>query len=76
MAAVWRATGPRQNPPAQYAVYSTTTTEAAHQDDRVIDYRTYVSVSYTHLDVYKRQGLHELMNTEILNPVPEKQCRD
>ena len=42
MAGVWRATGPSQNPPAQYAVYSTTTTEAAHQDDRVTAYRTYV----------------------------------
>ena len=42
MAGVWRATGPNQNPPAQYAVYSTTTTEAAHQDDRVTAYRTYV----------------------------------
>ena len=42
MAGVWRATGPSQNPPTQYAVYSTTTTEAAHQDDRVTAYRTYV----------------------------------
>ena len=42
MAGVWRATSPNQNPPVQYAVYSTTTTEAAHQDDRVTAYRTYV----------------------------------
>ena len=42
MAGVWRATGPSQNPPTQYAVYSTTTTEAAHQDDRVTAYRIYV----------------------------------
>lgn len=42
MAGVWRATSANQNPPAQYAVYSTTTTEAAHQDDRVTAYRTYV----------------------------------
>lgn len=42
MAGVWRATSANQNPPAQYAVYSTTTTEAAHQDDRVKAYRTYV----------------------------------
>ena len=42
MAGVWRATSANQNPPTQYAVYSTTTTEAAHQDDRVTAYRTYV----------------------------------
>ena len=33
MAGVWRATTPSQNPPVQYAVYSTTMTEASHQDD-------------------------------------------
>ena len=33
MAGVWRATTPSQNPPLQYAVYSTTMTEASHQDD-------------------------------------------
>ena len=27
-AGVWRATSPNQNPPVQYCVYSTTTTEA------------------------------------------------
>ena len=42
MAGVWRATSANPNPPAQYAVYSTTTTESAHQDDRVTAYRTYV----------------------------------
>ena len=42
MAGVWRATSPDQNPPVQYAVYSTTTTEAAHQDDHVQSLRTYV----------------------------------
>lgn len=42
MAGVWRATSPNQNPPAQYAVYSTTTTEDAHQDDQVQSFRTYV----------------------------------
>ena len=31
-----------QNPPVQYAVYSTTTTEASHQDDMVTSYRTFV----------------------------------
>ena len=39
---VWRATSINPNPPAQYAVYSTTTTEASHQDDRVASYRTYI----------------------------------
>ena len=42
MAGVWRATSANQNPPVQYAVYSTTTTEAAHQDDQVQSFRTYV----------------------------------
>ena len=42
MAGVWRATSANPNPPAQYAVYSAATTEAAHQDDRVTAYRTYV----------------------------------
>ena len=41
-AGVWRATTANQNPPPQYAVYSTTTTEASHMDDRVTSYRTYV----------------------------------
>ena len=56
MAGVWRATTANQNPPVQYVVYSTTTTEASHQDDMTTSYRTFVyPVSYTHLDVYKRQ---------------------
>lgn len=42
MAGVWRATSLRQNPPVQYVVYSSTTTEDAHQDDGVASYRTYV----------------------------------
>ena len=42
MAGVWRATSPNQNPPTQYAVYSTTTTEASHQDDAVTSYRTFI----------------------------------
>ena len=41
-AGVWRATSPNQNPPVQYCVYSTTTTEASHQDDHVSSIRTYV----------------------------------
>ena len=41
-AGVWRATGANQNPPPQYAVYSTTTVEAAHEDDHPSLYRTYV----------------------------------
>ena len=42
MAGVWRATSPDQNPPVQYIVYSSTTTEDAHQDDGVVSFRTYV----------------------------------
>ena len=42
MAGVWRANSPNQNPPVQYVVYSSTTTEDAHQDDHVQSYRTYV----------------------------------
>ena len=41
-AGVWRASSANQNPPAQYAVYSTTTAEAAHQDDHVCTMRTFV----------------------------------
>ena len=41
-AGVWRATSANPNPPAQYVVYSTTTTEAAHEDDAPSRYRTYV----------------------------------
>ena len=41
-AGVWRATSPNQNPPVQYCVYSTTTTEASHHDDHVTSLRTYV----------------------------------
>ena len=41
-AGVWRATSSNPNPPAQYAVYSTTTAEAAHEDDAPSLYRTYV----------------------------------
>ena len=42
MAGVWRATSANQNPPVQYVVYSTTTTEASHQDDMTTSYRTFV----------------------------------
>ena len=42
MAGVWRATTANQNPPVQYVVYSTTMTEASHQDDSVTSYRTFV----------------------------------
>lgn len=42
-AGVWRATWPDQNPPVQYCVYSTTTTEASHHDDHVTSFRTFVS---------------------------------
>lgn len=42
MAGIWRATSPAQNPPSQYVVYSTTTTEGSHHDDQVTSFRTYV----------------------------------
>lgn len=41
-AGVWRASSANQNPPTQYAVYSTTTVEAAHEDDAPSLYRTFV----------------------------------
>ena len=41
-AGVWRATSADQNPPIQYVVYSSTTTEASHQDDHVTSFRSYV----------------------------------
>ena len=41
-AGVWRATSPNQNPPIQYVVYSSTTTESSHHDDHVTSFRTYV----------------------------------
>ena len=45
MAGIWRPTSASQNPPAQYVVYSQTTTEASHMDDVVTSYRTYVYLS-------------------------------
>ena len=39
---IWRATSPDQNPPVQYVVYSSTTTEASHQDDHVTSFRSYI----------------------------------
>ena len=41
-AGIWRPTSSGQNPPGQYMVYSTTTTEDAHQDDTVVSYKTFV----------------------------------
>ncbi len=41
-AGIWRPTPGFQNPPPQYMVYSTTITEAAHEDDRVVAYKTFV----------------------------------
>lgn len=41
-AGVWRATSASPNPPVQYAVYSTTKTEASYHDDCVTSYRTFV----------------------------------
>jgi len=42
MVGIWRASSAAQNPPAQYVVYSTTTAEAAYQDDYVSAVRTFV----------------------------------
>ncbi len=42
MAGVWRATSADQNPPLQYVVYSSTTTESSAHDDRVTSLRTYI----------------------------------
>ena len=42
LAGIWRATSENQNPPLQYVVYSSTTTETAFQDDRPAGYRTYI----------------------------------
>lgn len=39
-AGIWRATSPDQNPPLQYVVYSSTTTENSHQDDHVTSFRS------------------------------------
>ena len=39
IAGIWRATSPNQNPPLQYVVYSSTTTETAFQDARPVGYR-------------------------------------
>ena len=41
-AGIWRATSSDQNPPVQYVVYSSTTTENSHEDDHVTSFRTYV----------------------------------
>lgn len=42
VAGIWRATSADQNPPPQYVVYSSTTSESSHSDDRVTSIRTYV----------------------------------
>ena len=39
IAGIWRATSENQNPPLQYVVYSSTTTETAFQDDRPSGYQ-------------------------------------
>ena len=41
-AGIWRPTVGQQNPPAQYAVYATTTTEDVHLDDTVVSLKTFV----------------------------------
>jgi len=58
MAGIWRATSADQNPPSQYVVYSTTTTEAAHQDDHIQGYRTYV-----YMNLWSEADPTEMRNT-------------
>ena len=41
-AGIWRPTVGQQNPPAQYAVYATTTTEDVYLDDAVVSLKTFV----------------------------------
>ena len=41
-AGIWRATSSNPNAPDQYLVYSTTTREETHFDDRVIGTKTFV----------------------------------
>ena len=41
-AGIWKPTPGQHNPTEQYLVYSTTTTEDAHHDDRVVAYKTFV----------------------------------
>jgi len=55
LAGVWRATSPDQNPPSQYVVYSSTTTESNHADDRVTGYRTFV-----YLDLWSKTDPTEM----------------
>ncbi len=42
MAGVWRATSADQHAPSQYIVYSSTVTEASHEDDHPAEYRHYI----------------------------------
>ena len=42
IAGAWRSAGIDQNAPLQYCVYSSTTTEASHQDDHVTSFQTFV----------------------------------
>jgi hypothetical protein len=41
-AGIWKPSARQQNPPAQYLVYSTTSKEQTHFDDRVVATRTFV----------------------------------
>ena len=69
-AGVWRAATAQQNPPAQYCVYSTTTTEAAHEDDHPSRYRTYVYLNlWSDCDptAMRRTILSRMIKQRILN---------
>ena len=57
-AGVWRATSPNQNPPEQYCVYSTTTTEGSHHDDHVTSFRTFVYLKTDMADTI-RQAMYQ-----------------
>jgi len=64
LAGVWRPTSDDPHSPVQYAVYSSMTIEAAHQDDGVAAYRTYVylnlwsDIDPTEMAVRIRQAMY------------------
>ena len=62
MAGVWRATSANQNPPVQYVVYSTTTTEASHQDDMTTSYRTFSYRTFIYLNLWSDIDPTEMAN--------------
>lgn len=57
-AGIWRSSAQSQNPPPMYVVYSTTTIEAAHEDDHASWLRTYV-----YLNLWSETDPTEMRNT-------------